>query len=320
MPPSIAAWEISERYHFGLNLDLPYMWSGQIYKSRSYEDVGYMRHFLSTAGAKAALGSGGAQAVDPNTGQPIPFLNVFCDPLAVQCNSPTTLNFIGAMRTQNARWATEEKGAKFDGPLFDLPAGQIKAAVGGIYESDYVVGSDGSNQGTPGNLQLSKFVTSDAEPYHIWAFFAQVDIPIFGDNLNLPLVRKFDLEGSWRYDNYGGNPVLTGITRNPKVAFTWLIDEMVGATVRGSWGTSFRFANEGEFSNVLSPVDNSINFPNSGQAPIFHAPAGSRPQEARPQQLLSAVNSAAAAHRAASPMAADRSRRCASSRTRRAKR
>ena len=265
VPPSIPAWEISERYQFGLNIDLPYMWSGQIYESRSYEDVGYMRHFISKAGANAALGNNGAQATDPKTGAAIPFLNVFCDPFAFQCNSPATLAFIGATQTQQARWAMEEKGAKFDGPLFDLPGGQIKAAVGGTYESDSVVGSDGTTSGAIGNPPINQFITSDAEPYHVWAFFAQVDIPIFGDNLNIPLVRKLDLEGSWRYDNYGGNPVLTGITRNPKLAFTWLVDETIGATVRGSWGTSFRFANEGEFSNVLSPVDQSANLPNSSQ-------------------------------------------------------
>ncbi|MDE2477140.1 MAG: TonB-dependent receptor plug domain-containing protein [Alphaproteobacteria bacterium] len=262
--PSIPAWEVSERYQFGLNLDLPFAWNGQIYESRSFEDVGYIRHYISTAGVNAALGNNGAQAVNPATGAPIPFLNLFCDPLAFRCNSPTTLNYIGATRTQNARWAMEEKGAKFDGPLFDLPAGQVKAAVGATYESDSVSGCDGSNAGTPGNLPLGQFITCDPEPYHVWAYFGQLDIPVFGDNLNFPLMRKLDLEGSWRYDQYGGNPVLTGITRNPKFSFTWLVDELVGATVRGSWGTSFRFANEGEFSNVLSPVDNSINFPTSG--------------------------------------------------------
>ncbi len=284
VPPSIPAWEISERYQFGLNLDLPFTWSGQIYESRSFEDVGYIRHYVSTAGVKAAL----AGATDPVTGAAIPFLNMFCDPLAFQCNSPTTLNFIGATRTQNARWAMEEKGAKFDGPLFDLPAGQVKAAIGATYESDSVNGCDGSNAGTPGNLALGQFITCDPEPYHVWAYFGQVDIPVFGDNLNLPLMRKFDLEGSWRYDQYGGNPVLTGITRNPKVSFTWVVDELVGATVRGSWGTSFRFANEGEFSNVLSPVDNSIGFPNSGTAATLECTAGAAAAGSTAQALVAA--------------------------------
>ena len=261
VPPSIPAWEISERYQFGLNLDLPFTWNGQIYESRSYEDVGYIRHFISKSGVNAAL----AGATNPATGAPIPFLNVFCDPFAFQCNSPATLAYIGATQTQQARWAMEEKGAKFDGPLFDLPAGSVKAAVGGTYESDSVIGASGTTAGVAGNPPLNQFIASDSEPYHVWAFFAQVDVPVFGDNLNFPLMRKLDLEGSWRYDNYGGNPVLTGITRNPKLSFTWLVDEAVGATIRGSWGTSFRFANEGEFSNILSPVDQSANLPSSSQ-------------------------------------------------------
>ncbi len=268
VPPIIPAWEISERYQFGVNLDLPFAWNGQIYDSRSFEDVGYIRHYINSDGVNAALGNNGAQAVDPVTGAAIPFLNLFCDPRAFQCNSPATINFIGNRRTQQARWSMDEKSAKFDGPLFDLPAGQVKAAVGGIYESDEPIGGDGNNNTLgPGNLPLNQATRFDPSPYHVWAFFTQVDIPILGDNLNIPLVRKLDIEGSWRYDNYGGNLNLTGITRNPKIAFTWLIDELVGATVRGSWGTSFRFANEGEYSNILSPVDASLNFP--GQSGNF---------------------------------------------------
>src|SRR5262249_5369746 len=41
IPPIIPALELSYRYQFGLNLDLPYEWSGQIYDSRSYEDAQY---------------------------------------------------------------------------------------------------------------------------------------------------------------------------------------------------------------------------------------------------------------------------------------
>jgi iron complex outermembrane receptor protein len=274
LPPTIPAYEISERYQAGLNLDLPYGWSGQIYDSRSYEDVGFVRHFIGKNAVNAALGTQGVsgakynasgEAVNAVTGQPIPFLNLFCDPTAFQCNSPATLAYIGATSETYAHYSIDEKSARFDGPILDLPAGQIKGAVGGLYDGDYVVGASGNNQGTPGNPPVTQFITADNEPYHIWAFFTQVDIPIFGDNFNIPLVRKFDLEGSWRYDSYGGNSVLTGITKNPKLAFTWLVDDLVGATVRGSWGTNFRFANEGEFSNILSPADQSINLPTSGQ-------------------------------------------------------
>src|SRR5205085_7275215 len=84
------------------------------------------------------------------------------------------------------------------------------------------------------------------------------DIPIFGDNFNLPLVRKLDLEGSWRHDSYHGD--LSGSTSNPKIGFTWLVDDTAGLTVRGTWGTSFRFANAGEYSTVFSDANADFNF------------------------------------------------------------
>jgi hypothetical protein len=45
------------------------------------------------------------------------------------------------------------------------------------------------------------------------------------------------------------------------VAFTWGLSDDLGATIRGSWGTSFRFANAGEYSVVLSDANGSFNFP-----------------------------------------------------------
>jgi iron complex outermembrane receptor protein len=207
----------------------------------------------------------------------VPYLNLFCDPRAFQCNSPATLAYISGQSSTQARYNVDEKGVRFDGPLFDLPGGTVKAAVGGVYDADSPNVGSGNNTTIPGNPPLNQSMTFDPEPYHIWAGFAQVDIPVFGDNLNIPLVRKFDLEASWRYDNYGGNTALTGITRNPKLAFTWLLDDTLGATVRGSWGTSFRFANAGEFSNIASPTDQSANIAGSGQSISIACGANGQP-------------------------------------------
>jgi hypothetical protein len=50
----------------------------------------------------------------------------------------------------------------------------VKAAVGGVYESDNVLGFTGNNSGSPAGTALS--LTYDPEPYTVWAGFAQVDI------------------------------------------------------------------------------------------------------------------------------------------------
>lgn len=256
-----AAYEISYRYEVGLNLDLPFSWTGQLYYSRSSEANKYVQFAVNDNAVNVALGNTVGGVTKPAG---IPYLNLFCDPLAFRCNSPQTIAYIGGTRYVGDNILLDERGARFDGPLFDVPAGQIKAAIGGSYESDDVVGFTANNETGPAGSPLTPLI--DPEPYNVWAGFAQVDIPIFGDNLNLPLLRKLDVEGSFRHDSYNGT--LKGGTDNPKVAFTWLVDELIGATIRGSWGTSFRFANAGEYSTVLSDNDMDFNVPGLGPIPL----------------------------------------------------
>jgi iron complex outermembrane receptor protein len=257
LPPTIPAFELSYRYQFGLNLDLPFEWSGQIFDSRSYESNVYTINTINDNAVNVALGSTVGGVSKPAG---VPYINLFCDVTQFNCNSPATLAYIKAQRYLGDKYSIEEKGARFDGPLFDLPAGSVKAAIGGTYESDNVLGFTGNNSGSPAGTPLS--IINDAEPYAVWAGYAQVQVPVFGDNFNIPLVRKLDLEFSWRHDQYSGT--LSGGTSNPKVAFTWVIDDQIGATVRGSWGSSFRFANAGEYSTVLSDANDSFNLPNQG--------------------------------------------------------
>jgi hypothetical protein len=70
-----------------------------------------------------------------------------------------------------------------------------------------------------------------------------------------------DLEASWRHDQYHGT--LNGGTSNPKVGFTWNLSEDLGVTFRGGWGTSFRFANAGEYSVVASDAAADFNLPSA---------------------------------------------------------
>src|SRR2546423_9212398 len=228
------AHSVSYRYQFGLNLDLPFAWSGQVYYSRSYNADRYLINIVNDNAINAAAGNivtvNGATFTKPAS---VPYLNLFCDNTAFMCNSPATLAYIAAQRTTGDVVQISERGARFDGPVFDLPAGQIKVAVGGDYESDDILGFSANNGGNNPVAPLS--IINDSEPYNVWAGFTQVDIPIFGDNFNIPFVRKLDLEASFRHDSYHGT--LAGSTDNPKVAFTWLIDATVGATIRGSWGT-----------------------------------------------------------------------------------
>lgn len=260
-PPIVPAYEVAERYEFGFNLDLPFNWTGQIYDSRSADNTQYEQTNVNDNAVSVALGNTVGGVTKPAS---VPYMNLFCDPTEFTCNSPQTLSYISANRLVGTRYSIEEKGGHFDGPLFDLPAGQVKAAVGGTYESDNVLLIAGNNVGSPPQTPLA--ITYDSEPYTVWAGFAQVDIPVFGDNFNLPLLRKLDLEASWRHDQYEGT--LSGGTSNPKLSFNWLLDEMIGATLRGSWGTAFRFANAGEYSTTASDAYTIDNFQGQNVIPV----------------------------------------------------
>ena len=283
-PPFLNAYEMSNRYQYGLNIDLPGDWHGQIYDSRSYDTNRYYYNGggpANTSAVSAALGwtiavtpaAGTAPAIATWTRPAtVPYLNLFCDPRTIRCNSPATLNYVNGYRFLDDIFTTDERGARFDGPLFDVPAGQVKAAVGGTYTSFDVIAHRGNNSGST-NLILQPFV--DAEPYNVWAGFVQLNIPVFGDANALPLVRRLDLEASWRHDQYHGT--LAGATSNPKLGFTWELSQDYGVTVRGGWGTSFRFANAGEYSGVFSDALSDWNLPTSANNLAVSCAAGGTP-------------------------------------------
>src|SRR5262249_57637690 len=113
---------------------------------------------------------------------------LFCDPTQFQCNDPRTLGYITGFRSFNERYYINEKGAKFDGPLFDVPAGTVKAAVGGTYTSS--VFSFVTFDNTGASTLIAPMLTDAIHP-QVWAGFAQVHIPTFSHPNALPPLPSF---------------------------------------------------------------------------------------------------------------------------------
>ena len=262
------AYETAMRYQMGLHVALPFNWNADIYYSESTDaNVLNVTGAVNKAAVSAALGW--TMPITPATGTTpaiatwtkpanIPYLNLFCDPTQFRCNSSDTLKYIEGLRRFDEKMGINEKGIRFDGPLFDLPGGRVRAAIGGLYDSDKVTFTTLDNTGAP-NL-IMPFIHADS-PYQLWAGFAQVNVPIFGNDFSFPLMRKLEIEASWRHDQYTGD--LVGGTSNPKVGFTWELSEDAGLSVKGSWGTSFRFANAGEYSPVFSTAIGGFNLPSA---------------------------------------------------------
>ena len=241
-PQFLTGGSIEKRVDGGFNIDLPYQWNLKLFTSFS-ETTPYAveSNIVNDNAANAALGNTVAGQPQAGTLPPlgsytkpanIPYLNVFCDQMAFSCNSPQTLAYMSGLRHYSTTNNVRESGANFDGPVFDLPGGTVRAAIGGeatAYDFNELAQNSYSSQ-SPG------IVTSLNSPFTrtVYSAYTQINIPVVGGTFTLPLVESLNLEGSYRYDNYSD----FGSVSSPKAAINWTLG--AGFSVKADWGKSFR--------------------------------------------------------------------------------
>jgi iron complex outermembrane receptor protein len=119
-----------------------------------------------------------------------------------------------------------------DGSLFDLPAGPVKAYLGGeLYNNNlhqYVAKTNSTGPAVYGSGYAIYYFERD-----VASAFAEARIPIVSASMGIPLVKKLDIDLSGRYDHYSD----VGSTSNPKYAGTWQLNNWI--TLRGDYSTSF---------------------------------------------------------------------------------
>jgi iron complex outermembrane receptor protein len=119
-----------------------------------------------------------------------------------------------------------------NGTVLQLPAGPLKIAAG-IESVRYTlqqqgVSSNGTGRTTTGaNFQLYNFNRI------VRSAFVEAQVPLIGPDAGLPLVQKFEVNLSGRYDGYSD----VGDTKNYKIAFGW--DVVDGLKLRGNMSSSF---------------------------------------------------------------------------------
>ena len=253
--------ETAARVDSGVNLTLPFDWFGKVYGA-----VNKIHEYTLTTGSinannlKAALGNTIAAVAQTNgsnfPGVPaytkpsnVPYFNPFCDSQAFSnCNDPSTLAYISGYNKVDEQEIYNEYGLTADGPIWDLPAGKLKAAVGMIYTNATFLQNNTSTNST--NDQIFNYTTTNGRRNQ-WSVYTQVNIPVFGEGFSLPLVQKLDVSADIRYDKYDQ----FGDTRNPKVSFSWVVGD--GLSLFGSWGTSFRAPSFQEAAPGASSLSNT---------------------------------------------------------------
>jgi iron complex outermembrane receptor protein len=164
-----------------------------------------------------------------------------------------------------ATQAINDISMQVQGPLFTLPGGPMKIAAGGEY-TDY---TDRQQQNTSSSALGPSSVSSQTVNLYygrtVWAGFAELQMPLVGPDMGVPLMQRFVLDVAGRVDAYS----TYGTTKNPKIGFAW--DMFDGFKTRGSFGTSFTvpaFASGGQNQTGLT----SQSGVNSGGAPTIPIP------------------------------------------------
>lgn len=158
----------------------------------------------------------------------------------------------------NAEMKTWQAG--FNGPLFSMPGGQVKAAVG--YEGQNF--SMAISSGLPEERNYNRKVNSG---------YAELLVPVFGEGNAATGLQELQFTAALRHDDYSD----VGATTNPKFGVNWV--PMDGIKIRASYGTSFRAPTFPEIfgNSTFLYVQNHQN-PVSGPAlPVFKIGSGPNP-------------------------------------------
>lgn len=194
-------------YGGGVDIDLPYAWNLTLSAFAGTHDA-----------PSVTTQTGGAPAPDFAT------FNFFCDPTAFQCTDDATRQEIlgrAASLINRTKYEMQVYSATANGPLFRLPAGEVKLAVGfEQYEGSL--------------LNENNFGGNNFNPRSVSSVFGELFVPLVGPEADIPGVYELQLNGSVRYDKYSD----AGGTTNPRIGVNWWPTS--GLKLFGSWGTSFR--------------------------------------------------------------------------------
>lgn len=194
----------------GVDVDLPGDFQASVFGTFDWSRNDTLQPGINTAAlAAAAAGTTPSTALDPFGYQTDPAI------VAAILDNPTT--FTNRQRTRIG-------AVKVDGPLAQLPGGDLKIAVGAEYRREtYMQRGQSGGVGFPEDLSRN-----------VQSVYGEIFVPIVGSGNAGPFARSLTLSLSGRYDHYSD----FGSTTNPKIGLTW--EPVAGVSLRGSYGHSFR--------------------------------------------------------------------------------
>jgi len=148
---------------------------------------------------------------------------------------------------------------KLDGPLFSLPAGPVRAAIGGERDKSYNFNINGANRNNDNGFILDTDKQKSYFSRTVWSAYGELYFPIVSEEMGVPLMQSLTFDGAVRYDHYSD----VGKTTNPKFGGTWKVNDAL--SFRGSWGKSFRAPSLPDVN--LYSYTSSFSFPGTNKDP-----------------------------------------------------
>ncbi|HVY81349.1 MAG TPA: TonB-dependent receptor [Steroidobacteraceae bacterium] len=227
----------------GLNADLAGDWqaTGYVFYGHNYE------HTLQTGFNTRLLNLALADS-NPQTA-----FNPFG---AGSFTNPDTIAHIRSWQNIDSQYDRAGGGAKVDGSLFALPAGDTKLAVGVDYYHDRYQQLVRNSASTPDN-SFPPYNRSDIRR-DVKSLFAELYVPLVGAQNEVPAVHSLALSLAGRVDDYSD----FGSTTNPKVGLEWM--PLTSLKLHASFGKSFRAPTPSNLDNQGGEFITVQNFADAG--------------------------------------------------------
>lgn len=213
----------------GATVTLPGRWRLDGYLAHAAEHgEGRTTGLLNSTLLREALG---AVADNPATSFS-PARDGYFNPFADGSNSPSAvLDFIGS------GWARSEFDTRVttvhlqaDGPLWTLPAGPLRLAVGaGFRQEDFRRQADSFTSGA-----IPAMGAPGKGARRVTSLFSEARIPLFGADFRRPGLERLELSLAARFEDYED----IGQTLSPKLGLLW--EPRSNVLVRVNYGESFR--------------------------------------------------------------------------------
>lgn len=161
---------------------------------------------------------------------------------------PATLSHSGSIPVLFELTGAELKA---DGPLFDLPGGAVRLAVGAQWRDE----SQLSRNVFRNSAGVTTTNVSFERDRQVNSLYTEAAVPLVGPDNARTGLQRLELSLAARYDDYSD----FGSSTDPRVGIAWKPTQ--GLTLRGSWGTSYLAPKLRDFDVAFNSATAVNDFP-----------------------------------------------------------